>query len=72
MLYYPNLRTVASVVAFHAGRAPEETAIICSGQSLTYAELHRESNRVAHALVAAGLAPGSRVAYLGKDRKSVV
>lgn len=67
MLNYPNLRTVASVVAFHARRAPEETAIICSGRSLTYAELHRESNRVAHALMAAGLAPGSRVAYLGKE-----
>jgi long-chain acyl-CoA synthetase len=67
MLYYPNLRTVASVVGFHAGRTPDTTAVICSGRSLTYAQMHRESNRVAHGISAAGLQPGSRVAYLGKE-----
>jgi acyl-CoA synthetase (AMP-forming)/AMP-acid ligase II len=67
VLYYPNLRTVASVAGFHASRAPGTTAIICSGRPVTYAQLHRESNRVAHAISAAGLPPGSRVAYLGKE-----
>jgi long-chain acyl-CoA synthetase len=67
VLYYPNLRTVASVVAFHAERRPTTDAIICAGRSLTYAELHRESNRVANAITAAGLRPGARVAYLGKE-----
>jgi acyl-CoA synthetase (AMP-forming)/AMP-acid ligase II len=42
-------------------------AISCAGRSLTYAELHRNSNRIANAITAAGLRPGSRVAYLGKE-----
>ncbi|TCO60647.1 long-chain acyl-CoA synthetase [Actinocrispum wychmicini] len=67
MLYYPNLRTVAAVVEFHAAKQPDTPAIVCSGRSLTYAELDRESTRVAHAIVAAGLRPGARVAYLGKE-----
>ena len=66
-MYYPNLETVAGVVAFHARRAPATPAIVCSGRSLTYAELHRGSNRIAHAITAAGLRPGSRIAYLGKE-----
>jgi acyl-CoA synthetase (AMP-forming)/AMP-acid ligase II len=66
-MYYANLRTVAETVAFHAGRQPGTTAIICSGRSLSYAQLHRESNRVAHAIIAAGLRPGARVAFLGKE-----
>lgn len=67
MLYYPNLRTVAAVVDFHAERQPTTAAIVCAGRTLTYAELHRESTRVAHAIKAAGLRPGARVAYLGKE-----
>jgi long-chain acyl-CoA synthetase len=66
-MYYPNLHAVADVVEFHATRAPDTTAIICSGRALTYADLHRESNRIAHAITAAGLQPGARVAYLGKE-----
>ncbi|HEY2697362.1 MAG TPA: long-chain-fatty-acid--CoA ligase [Pseudonocardiaceae bacterium] len=64
---HPNLRTVAGVVEFHAGRTPATPAIVCSGRSLTYAELHGNSNRIAHAITAAGLRPGSRIAYLGKE-----
>ncbi|HJP80524.1 MAG TPA: long-chain-fatty-acid--CoA ligase [Pseudonocardiaceae bacterium] len=66
-MYYPDLHTVAGVVQFHAGRTPATTAIVCSGRSLTYARLHRDSNRLAHAITAAGLPPGSRIAYLGKE-----
>jgi acyl-CoA synthetase (AMP-forming)/AMP-acid ligase II len=66
-MYHSNLRTVADVVAFHARRTPATAAIVCCGRSLTYAELHRGSNRIAHAITAAGLRPGGRVAYLGKE-----
>ena len=47
-MYHPNLETVAGVVEFHAERSPEATAIVCSGRSRTYAELHRQSNRESH------------------------
>lgn len=66
-MYYPNLQTVAATVEFHADRQPDTTAIVCAGHRLTYAGLHRESNRVARAITAAGLRPGARVAYLGKE-----
>jgi acyl-CoA synthetase (AMP-forming)/AMP-acid ligase II len=42
-------------------------AVICEDRETTYARLHQESNRTAHALLAAGLRPGARVAYLGRE-----
>jgi acyl-CoA synthetase (AMP-forming)/AMP-acid ligase II len=38
-----------------------------SGDALTYAELERRACRVANALIAAGVARGQRVAWLGKN-----
>ncbi|MFC9679624.1 long-chain-fatty-acid--CoA ligase [Streptomyces sp. NPDC056948] len=61
------MRTLVQTTRHHAERRPDHPAVLCEGRSLTYADLHRESNRVAHALRAAGLAPGDRVAYLGKE-----
>lgn len=67
MLHYSNLRTVADTVQFHAQHQPDTTAILCDSHQLTYAELHRASNRLACALLTAGLRRGSRVAFLGKE-----
>ncbi|MEE1772805.1 fatty acid--CoA ligase [Streptomyces sp. JV185] len=66
-MYYPNLRTAADTVAFHATHHPRRTAVNCEGREVTYEQLHRESNRSARALLAAGAGRGSRVAYLGKE-----
>ncbi|WFB10848.1 fatty acid--CoA ligase [Streptomyces sp. LX-29] len=66
-LYFPHLQTLDETVRFHAERQPQTTAVRCEGRSLSYAQLHQESNRIAHALRAAGLKPGARVAYLGKE-----
>ncbi len=60
-------KTLAASLRFRATERPDEPAIICEDRQVTYAELHRESNRVAHALRAAGLGRGARVAYLGKE-----
>ncbi|MEV0600175.1 long-chain-fatty-acid--CoA ligase [Streptomyces sp. NPDC050315] len=60
-------RTLDAVTARRAAEHPGRPAILCEGRGVTYGELHRESNRTAHALRAAGLGPGSRVAYLGKE-----
>jgi fatty-acyl-CoA synthase len=59
--------TLATRSAFHARTRPDQPAVICEGRELTYAQLHRESNRTARALQAAGVPPGGRVAYLGKE-----
>ncbi|MFF8732441.1 long-chain-fatty-acid--CoA ligase [Streptomyces sp. NPDC015171] len=61
------METLVQTTRFHAERRPDTPAVLCEGRSLTYGELHRESNRVAHAIRAAGLTEGDRVAYLGKE-----
>ncbi|WP_330286928.1 fatty acid--CoA ligase [Streptomyces sp. NBC_00576] len=66
-LHHPQLRTLVQTTSFHARHQPATPAVRCEGRTLTYEQLHRESNRVAHALKAAGLVPGDRVAYLGKE-----
>jgi fatty-acyl-CoA synthase len=59
--------TLAARAELHARIRPDQPAVICEDRTLTYAQLHRESNRTAHALIAAGLVPGSRVGYLGHE-----
>lgn len=60
-------RTIDRITAVQAALRPHHPAIICEGRTVSYAELHRESNRTAHALRAAGLGTGARVAYLGRE-----
>jgi long-chain acyl-CoA synthetase len=60
-------KTLDAIPGFHARRQPGHPAIIFLGHQVTYDELDRESNRSAHALLAAGLAPGARVAFVGKE-----
>ncbi|MFJ4966503.1 long-chain-fatty-acid--CoA ligase [Streptomyces sp. NPDC088729] len=64
---HPPLATLNDTARFHAGRRPDTPAVICEETTLTYAALHRESDRAMQALRAAGLAAGDRVAYLGKE-----
>ncbi|THC42373.1 fatty acid--CoA ligase [Streptomyces sp. A1499] len=54
----------------HAGGRAEHAAIVCEGRTTTYAKLHRESNRAAHALRDAGIGTGDRVAYLGRESEN--
>ncbi|MFJ1647741.1 fatty acid--CoA ligase [Streptomyces sp. NPDC088258] len=51
----------------HAAVRPHHPAIVCDGRTTDYATLHRESNRAAWALRAAGVRRGDRVAYLGHE-----
>jgi fatty-acyl-CoA synthase/long-chain acyl-CoA synthetase len=66
-MYYPELQTLAATSAFHARRQPEHIAVICEQRQTSYGELHRESNRIAHAIKSEGLKRAARVAFLGKD-----
>ncbi|RAA77396.1 hypothetical protein DN475_30905, partial [Burkholderia multivorans] len=60
-----GIETIESTVlhAFSArvAEAPNHTAILARDASLTYGELDTRSNRVARALIARGVAPGSLV-----------
>jgi len=66
-MYWPQLQTAYQTVAFHGTRHPDKRAILCEGRTMTYGELHRESNRTANAIRAAGLGRGARVGYLGLE-----
>lgn len=50
-----------------AQRFPDKIAIIRDETRLTYAELNAQANRLAHALVAAGLGRGAKIAILSRN-----
>ena len=52
---------VQSPVSHFAEKTPDHAALSFQGTSLSYAELDRLSNQLAHALIERGLAPGERV-----------
>jgi acyl-CoA synthetase (AMP-forming)/AMP-acid ligase II len=62
-----NTRTVHSVLRAQAQRDPDGAAIWCGKSRTSFRELDERSNRVAAALRAEGIAPGDRVAFLGKN-----
>src|SRR5262245_19946535 len=47
-----------------AERTPNQIALVCGSDRLTYAELDQRANRLAHGLAARGVAPGNRVGLL--------
>ena len=53
--------TIDGVFAQRAAEVPEAIAVCGTGRSVTYAELDRTANRVANALIAAGVRPGATV-----------
>ena len=58
---------LADISAHQAGVYGDQTAIWFEGETISYHELDRRSNQVANGLIAAGVKPGDRVAYLGKN-----
>jgi long-chain acyl-CoA synthetase len=63
---------VADVLRHHARERPGAVAIKHGSSSLTFAQLDERSNRLAQALLAAGVGPGSRVAHLDRTAPEVV
>jgi non-ribosomal peptide synthetase component F len=59
---YPRDRCVHAVFEDHVRSAPDAVALIHETQSLTYRELNRRANIVAHRLIALGVKPEDRVA----------
>ncbi|MCV7301278.1 AMP-binding protein [Mycobacterium barrassiae] len=50
-----------------SSKTPDKAALIDQDCVVTYAQLNDRSNRIANALIAAGIRPGSHVGYLGKN-----
>ncbi|MFF4244890.1 amino acid adenylation domain-containing protein [Streptomyces sp. NPDC001822] len=57
-------RTLHPLVERWADRTPDALAVVAPDGSLTYGELDRTANRVAHALIAAGVVPDEPVGVL--------
>ncbi len=67
------IRLVQDFLERTAPRLPDKVALICDGQRLTYAQIEAMSNRLANALVVAGVQQGDRVAiYLPNCVEAVV
>ena len=61
-------RTCAQLLTLVAARWPDKVALQSpDGSSRTFAEIDRRINRLNHALIARGLAPGDRVAIVSRN-----
>jgi len=58
---------LADIVRHQAKIRPNETALWFEGRETNFAQLDNCSNSVANGLIAAGIKPNERVAYLGKN-----
>ncbi|HHB89900.1 MAG TPA: amino acid adenylation domain-containing protein, partial [Anaerolineae bacterium] len=61
---YPRDATIPHLFARQAAATPDTPAVVFEGQTLTYAELDARANQLAHALIARGVGPESRVGVL--------
>ena len=61
-----NIKTLADVTRIHAQEKGDASALLSAddGREWTYAELDKQANLVANALVDSGIRPGDRIAYL--------
>ena len=59
--------TLGEIVPEAARRFGKRTALLIEGKSFSFVALEQESNRMANALVAAGVEAGDRVALYGAE-----
>ena len=62
-----GIHSLADISRVHARLTPQRPAIAFEGRTTTYEQLDTRASQVAHALIASGVKPGDRVAYLGKN-----
>lgn len=55
-----------------AQRCPDKLALVCGNRRLTYSEVETLANRLAHAMIARGIARGNRVAMYMENSVEVV
>lgn len=62
------MKRIGDYLRDHAANRGDAIALSFEDRETTFAQLDRRASQVANGLRAAGLAPGSRVAYLGRNR----
>jgi amino acid adenylation domain-containing protein/non-ribosomal peptide synthase protein (TIGR01720 family) len=70
---YDRDRLIHHLFSAQVARDPEPVAAVCAGESLSYGELNRQANRLAHLLRALGVRRGDPIAlFLPRDLAMVV
>lgn len=64
---FTQLRTLGDIARYHAKQRPDAIAFSFEGRDTSFAQFDRHSGQVACRLIAAGIAPGDRIAYVGKN-----
>jgi amino acid adenylation domain-containing protein len=59
---YPKHMCIHQLFEAQVERTPQATALVCEEQTLSYAQLNAQANRVAHRLIELGVQPDVRVA----------
>lgn len=67
MWLYADIKSLADIPRYHAKKTPEKTALKGNGRSLSFKGLDASTNRVANAIVKAGIPRLSHVSFLGKN-----
>ena len=62
-------RSIPEVLASHAESSPQTLALVADGKQVSYSELNRLANQLAHYLKELGIGPGKRVA-ISLEQKS--
>jgi acyl-CoA synthetase (AMP-forming)/AMP-acid ligase II len=62
-----SITTLDEVLRVHNEGRPDKIAMRADERTWSYAELYSDSNRVAQGLLAEGVSPGERVAFLGRN-----
>jgi long-chain acyl-CoA synthetase len=67
MTYIPTIRTLADAPRYHAEHRPNEIALMYEGRETNYRDWDQRCTRVANGLIALGIKPKGRVAFLDKN-----
>ncbi|HEY2355961.1 MAG TPA: AMP-binding protein, partial [Phenylobacterium sp.] len=66
----PLIRVLSDIPHLHAAARADAVAIQCANGRLTYGELDANGRKAAALLIAAGVQPGERVAWLGRSHEA--
>jgi acyl-CoA synthetase (AMP-forming)/AMP-acid ligase II len=67
MPHFPEIRSMADVPRYHAAERPDATAMIFGEWRTSYRDWNAGTSRVANGLIAQGVKPQGRVAWLDKN-----
>lgn len=70
MWFHYEIRNVADIPRHYGRTKPNDRALIDGRGTRTFAQLDQDSNRIASALIADGIKPGSHVGFLARTRRA--